>query len=318
MSLFHCRFCDHDNPPDARFCNACGSPLYLKPCPQCEAVNDTAAPQCYQCGAALPKADATDDASVTGIPEVANATVGTGDAGGTERRPASGAFTERFEIEFGEFRPSLFSDTPIVAATSEGATSGAAVIGDLREKRTPPGAEHQRDPVRRTALTSTGALLVVALVVVGAAVYYVYEHSAADTKIADAGTAASSSAQQQPAAETKASPAAPNDAAPPSVATTPQTESGTDAAAPMTAGEPANTSSRSPQQEPAGARVAPPAVTKAKSPPETRRSVAGTPNKGAAQPTHPTASSEASAIATQRIIERELGTRAAPSPATRP
>jgi hypothetical protein len=161
------------------------------------------------------------------------------------------------------------------------------------------------------------ALLALALIAVGAAVYYVYEHSAADTKFADAGTAASPSAQQQPAAETKASPAAPNDAAPPPVATTPQTESATDAAAPMTAGEPANTSSSSPQQQPAGARVEPPAATKAKSPPETRRSVAGTPNKGAGQPAHPTASSDASAIATQRIIERELGTRAAPSPATR-
>src|SRR6266576_421074 len=129
MSLFHCRFCDHDNPLDARFCNACGSPLYLKPCPQCEAVNDSAAPQCYQCGAALPKDDAAQAASGTAVPEFANATESTGELGGAERRTASGAFTERFEIEFGEFRPSLFSDTPNVATTREGATPGAAQVG---------------------------------------------------------------------------------------------------------------------------------------------------------------------------------------------
>src|SRR5947208_557923 len=81
MSLFHCRFCDHDNPPDARFCNACGSPLYLKPCPQCEAVNDSAAPQCYQCGTALPNEDIAAEASVTGMPEFAGATETTGDLG---------------------------------------------------------------------------------------------------------------------------------------------------------------------------------------------------------------------------------------------
>src|SRR5947207_9420373 len=179
MSLFHCRFCDHDNPPDARFCNACGSPLYLKPCPQCEAVNDTAAPQCYQCGAALSKEDIAAETSVTGMPEFASATETTGDLGGAGRRTASGAFTERFEIEFGEFRPSLFSDTSGVATTREGATSGAA-IGDHHETRTSSGAAQHRNFVTRTA--STGALLLLALIVVGAGVYYAYEHSGARTK----------------------------------------------------------------------------------------------------------------------------------------
>lgn len=47
-----CPFCDHRNPGDARFCNACASPLHLKPCKQCDAVNDEAATNCYKCGAA--------------------------------------------------------------------------------------------------------------------------------------------------------------------------------------------------------------------------------------------------------------------------
>src|SRR5262245_10409491 len=53
MSLSHCRFCAHDNPESAHFCNECGSPLDLKPCPRCDAVNEGHAVRCYECGAPL-------------------------------------------------------------------------------------------------------------------------------------------------------------------------------------------------------------------------------------------------------------------------
>jgi cytoskeletal protein RodZ len=320
MSLFHCRFCDHANPPGARFCNECGSPLYLKPCPQCEAVNDAAAPQCFQCGAVLPKDEAEQEASVATMPEFSNATESSGDLGGAAQRSAPGAFTERFEIEFGEFRPSLFDDSPAGAAASERATSDAPVIVGLRQTAPAESASntHHRKSATRTGLFPMSALLVLAFIVFGAAAYYVYEHSAADTKVADAGAASSSSAQQEPAAEAKAPSATLNDAAPPPTETTPQTDSTTNPAAAGPAAESANTSSKSSPQESAGPRVEPPAASKARSTPETRRHAAGTPGKSvAAQPARPAASSDASAIATQRIIERELGTRAAPSPATR-
>lgn len=49
-----CFFCDQHNPAAAKFCNACGSPLHLRPCSQCDAVNDLAATNCYRCGAACP------------------------------------------------------------------------------------------------------------------------------------------------------------------------------------------------------------------------------------------------------------------------
>jgi hypothetical protein len=50
MSQSRCPFCTHDNPVRSRFCNECGSPLHLRPCPQCEAVSDGSARACRQCG----------------------------------------------------------------------------------------------------------------------------------------------------------------------------------------------------------------------------------------------------------------------------
>ena len=46
-----CAFCEHRNPAGASFCNDCGSPLHLKPCNQCAAVNEQGATHCYRCGA---------------------------------------------------------------------------------------------------------------------------------------------------------------------------------------------------------------------------------------------------------------------------
>jgi ribosomal protein L40E len=53
MSSLSCSFCQHANPPDAKFCNECGSPLNLEPCARCEAVNDVHATRCHGCGAEL-------------------------------------------------------------------------------------------------------------------------------------------------------------------------------------------------------------------------------------------------------------------------
>ena len=53
MSSACCSFCRHANPIGAKFCNACGCILRLKPCEQCDAINDLNAPNCHQCGADL-------------------------------------------------------------------------------------------------------------------------------------------------------------------------------------------------------------------------------------------------------------------------
>jgi hypothetical protein len=52
-----CNFCGHSNPPGAKYCNECGSPLNFKPCAECGAVNEASAPGCYKCGAKLPDRD---------------------------------------------------------------------------------------------------------------------------------------------------------------------------------------------------------------------------------------------------------------------
>jgi ribosomal protein L40E len=74
-----CPFCDHRNPGGAKFCNDCGSPLDLKPCSQCSAVNHQSATTCYQCGADYPASStppeatpawlAADAVAASGIPE---------------------------------------------------------------------------------------------------------------------------------------------------------------------------------------------------------------------------------------------------------
>jgi hypothetical protein len=59
MAPSTCCFCTHPNPARAKFCNECASPLHLKPCRLCDAVNARDAQACYRCEAGLPEAPAT-------------------------------------------------------------------------------------------------------------------------------------------------------------------------------------------------------------------------------------------------------------------
>ncbi len=54
MVLSTCRFCEHSNPAESKFCSECGGSLSLLPCPRCGAISDIAAGTCYQCGSQLP------------------------------------------------------------------------------------------------------------------------------------------------------------------------------------------------------------------------------------------------------------------------
>ena len=53
MFRSECPVCEHVNPAESRFCNACGAPLHLAPCPRCGAMNGLAAKNCYKCRAGL-------------------------------------------------------------------------------------------------------------------------------------------------------------------------------------------------------------------------------------------------------------------------
>jgi Double zinc ribbon len=63
MTSSTCCFCAHLNPAGAKFCNECASPLHLKPCRACDAVNARDAQACYRCGAAMQAAPDVPEAS---------------------------------------------------------------------------------------------------------------------------------------------------------------------------------------------------------------------------------------------------------------
>ena len=57
MSLIRCRYCEHDNPADSKFCGSCGGALTLPPhlasCPRCGTVNPVTATVCCWCNGQL-------------------------------------------------------------------------------------------------------------------------------------------------------------------------------------------------------------------------------------------------------------------------
>ena len=58
MTLTRCRYCEHGNPADAKFCSSCGGalnlPKYLASCPRCGTVNPITATVCCWCNDQLP------------------------------------------------------------------------------------------------------------------------------------------------------------------------------------------------------------------------------------------------------------------------
>ena len=117
-----CPFCDRRNPGDARFCNACASPLHLKPCKQCDAVNDEAATNCYKCGAAYPVPSSTPSAKPT-LPaaESTPAPATTGDvataASATQPRFAAAALPATWRLlRSGPFAAAVIATIVIVGA----------------------------------------------------------------------------------------------------------------------------------------------------------------------------------------------------------
>jgi len=289
MGSSRCRFCTHDNPDGARFCNACGSPLHLKPCPHCEAVNDTAAAQCYECGAALEAIAPAGALAEMPTPVTAAASESSG-----RREVPVGAESPHVPDAFGA---RLESHPPI-------------------EESVNVAAAERHDAFARSHRTSGALFFAVAALVVGAAGYYGYErwveHDSDVAVVASSGEgenqeppaqpqrpgaapASETTSQRAPAAETaNGSPVAPTgaDATPTVDASTTTPPAAIPSAAPSNAAHPDN-----------GKAVAHP-----------RQAAARPSNKVDVAPhSQPAAPSEASAAATQQMIERELGIRVAPS-----
>lgn len=70
MPILRCLFCNHVNPVEASFCNACGSQLDLQPCGQCGAVDSRTAKYCHKCATPfMPHAAAESDALLESVPQ---------------------------------------------------------------------------------------------------------------------------------------------------------------------------------------------------------------------------------------------------------
>jgi double zinc ribbon protein len=62
MDTLQCSFCSHENPADAKFCNACGSSLNLQLCGHCGAIDHVSSRACYKCGAPFAAGGASPEA----------------------------------------------------------------------------------------------------------------------------------------------------------------------------------------------------------------------------------------------------------------
>jgi hypothetical protein len=117
-----CAFCDHHNPAGAKFCNDCASPLHLKPCNKCDAINDHAAITCYKCGAACPPL--FNPPGATAVLPAANpghawATPGDASTAASVTRPALA--TSALRAYWRSVRPGQFLSTAIASILIAGA-----------------------------------------------------------------------------------------------------------------------------------------------------------------------------------------------------
>jgi hypothetical protein len=294
MFLARCPFCTHTNPSGARFCNECGSPLYLRPCEHCEAVNDVLSRSCHRCGAPLRPERQRESVA----PAVATAH---GDAPEWEPTTVAVAYGEEGKSSGLSIAPWRDADeanaresfpTRNDAATLEPLTSGRrepfvdAVAPEDDADR--PAARRVPDSVRQLLTFVTGVAIVAVAVLGG---YTFLQRGAASVDV-----------RPSPAAVVPASPQPPRESAPPdanppddaslslpqaSSVPPPQQASPTDTG-PSSATTPNGVAAREAPSKEAVGRAA-------STPPRPERKPA----------TPPSASQDA--IETQRIITRELG-----------
>ena len=296
-----CVFCGHGNPAGAKFCNDCASPLHLKPCNECDAINDRSAESCYKCGADFP----IEHATIEGAPKSA-ADSGPATVSGFEQerqrfhRPAADP-VDTLQRRARHEAPQVMAkemeffahERPLAAALmpSFPASQRTPQIIPVRARE----MRARRYLVTRVALP---ALLVAAIPIVG---YFGYRHQAQVENAfnANQGSRANGDTSRTPGsvgvsprsggfgASSAATGAAPPIAAP--------TE---DAASPMTQGRIRTTGTRRPEDETNASTESTAAASSSPRPPGGRQSA---PGPVLATPTDPgaKAASAAKAIATQ-------------------
>jgi hypothetical protein len=346
MSRLTCSFCTHSNPEGSKFCNECGSPLHLVPCAQCEAINNESDARCCRCGAPLSAAATAQIAEGPALAaEFAQAEPGAAISSvpialadhldafpwdpGTKAEPEQAAAVEEHSSSSAE------AEAEAVAAPDAVAESPNAVVDEEPDDvPLPPyrNSHVEYDAVRRRR--TPAIVLGVALLGVAAAIYWpAADHPRpADSPVTDAAPAgAATSAARGPEAQPPAAGMPPESREPasgtPLVADQPQPVADP---APSNAG-PSEAAATQPPS--AGADIAPrvavsPAENADAPAPASRQTVQAGAVKGAAdkgrgagearrragQQGRTKEQAERDALATQRLIARDLGaTPRAPS-----
>ena len=63
-----CAFCEHLNPPSAKYCNECAADLHLTLCEKCSAINRRGLSHCHRCGVALAQPELRDEQAPSAPP----------------------------------------------------------------------------------------------------------------------------------------------------------------------------------------------------------------------------------------------------------
>src|SRR5437773_1967311 len=184
MFASKCLFCGHPNPAGAKFCNNCSEPLHLKPCEQCDAINDAPATNCYKCGAEFTARRAAESSSAVVAAETAVASFVSGDSD-IERghTPLPQRATESLNVlqrPSGDDFPGAREHVEMVAREPRRLTSGVTRFFFAEQRAT------HVIPVRRVvAIAQRARIARVALPVLLAAAlaqsgYYVYRDPQSD------------------------------------------------------------------------------------------------------------------------------------------
>jgi ribosomal protein L40E len=289
MRAAQCSFCQHTNPPDAKFCNTCGGALDLAPCPHCGAVNDATASTCRQCsgslhgranGAASPspgvrKSTAAGSAGAAGGPPNPIPPEPLSSEGPDKDARVSATLRQMREyLERSDAEPAVGlqrrPDPPVPQQTRGAGAGGSAAPRPYPVSTVTESWVLQAEPRNTHRGRSAAIAGSAALVILAASGYYVYRWVADSLPVADkageggsrvaTGTVAEPVAKPDVGAPTESTPSAlatPAIAAPPPTSGVPAVRPGTvvpgDARGPTTAAVAGSARSNTPPQRRGGA-----------------------------------------------------------------